>query len=78
MISILIILLMCGIAWGFYSLGTVDGYQKGWTDGNQSGYSIGYRTGESDGKQHYYDQNCFWYPFALLDSSQYVACHRLD
>jgi hypothetical protein len=68
-----------------------DGYGKGYTQGQSAGYEqgkqAGYIQGQTDGYNAGYgveqnnwnewlSQNCFTYPFLLLDISSYMACHR--
>lgn len=57
-------------------------YQKGYSNGNQTGLTQGYTNGEqaqqatdANDVSNWYNQNCFSYPFLLLNTSQYVACH---
>jgi flagellar biosynthesis/type III secretory pathway protein FliH len=54
-----------------YSQGETDGYSRGSTNGYSQGYNA-----ELENFQQWLDQSCFNYPFLLLDTSQYMACHR--
>lgn len=54
-----------------YSQGNIDGYNRGVTNGYSQGYNV-----ELDNFQQWLNQNCFTYPFLLLDTSKYMACAR--
>jgi hypothetical protein len=64
-----------------YKQGQHDGYVAGETDGYNKGQSDGYSQGYTQGKQDgasswiaWFQSNCFYYPFALIDTSTHMAC----